>query len=139
MTELGWSDQIAKIRRDAITGVVSDYDKWIDNEDAVVDAIFALPIEQARDRVIEAARAWRAFRQGGSYDLNAAVAELDALEAQGCPNDPVGEGTHFFDNPGRCMYCGARDPLTPDEVGCVCPTCGEEIDADDDGCPDEEQ
>ena len=80
-------------RRDAIAKVVEpfveqamgpqlrrDYGSWYD-EDGMLDAILALPIEQARDRVIEAARLLISENGDSSDDLYDAIAELDALEA----------------------------------------------------------
>lgn len=36
-----------------------------------------------------------------------------------CPNDPVGEGLHYFDDSDRCKYCGALDPLRADSYPSV--------------------
>lgn len=33
---------------------------------------------------------------------------------EACPNDPVGEGLHFFKTGNRCIYCNATDPLRPE-------------------------
>lgn len=65
-------------RRDAI---IEALQPMVKHQEVAADAILALPIEQARDRVIEAARAY-----DGSPDawieLIGAVSELDALEGQ---------------------------------------------------------
>jgi hypothetical protein len=41
------------------------------------------------------------------------LAEGDAVQvaADECPNDPVGEGLHYFRDDDICMYCGGFDML----------------------------
>jgi hypothetical protein len=41
--------------------------------------------------------------------------------AERCPDDPVGDGTHWFLEDHRCRYCGRLDPHVTDPT---CPTCG---------------
>jgi hypothetical protein len=38
----------------------------------------------------------------------------DPTTVDRCPNDPVGEGTHWFGDDDLCRYCGQRDWLAPD-------------------------